>query len=65
MKKVVKREAAVVEKEFSSVFEIIPRRRNRALMAVNVESLMTYWEIGAFLSPRIHSGSWLPWGLTP
>ena len=59
MKKIVKRDAAVVvEKEFSSVFEIISRRRNRALMAVNVESLMTYWEIGAFLSPRIHSGSW-------
>ena len=50
--------AVVVEKEFSSVFELISRRRNRALMAVNVESLMTYWEIGAFLSPRIHSGSW-------
>ena len=27
-------------------------------MSVNVESLLTYWEIGAFLSPRIHSGSW-------
>ena len=44
--------------EFSSVFDLITRRRSRALMAVNVESLMTYWEIGAFLSPRIHSGSW-------
>ena len=50
--------AVVVEKEFSSVFEIISRRRNRVLMAVNVELLMTYWEIGAFLSPRIHAGSW-------
>lgn len=48
----------VVENDFSSVFEIISRRRSRALMAVNVELLMTYWEIGAFLSPRIHSGSW-------
>ena len=27
-------------------------------MSVNVESLLTYWEIGAFLSPRIHSGGW-------
>ena len=59
MKKMVKREKAkVVEADFSSVFEIISRRRNRALMAVNVELLMTYWEIGAFLSPRIHAGSW-------
>ena len=59
MKKMVKRGMAkVVEADFSSVFEIISRRRNRALMAVNVELLMTYWEIGAFLSPRIHAGSW-------
>ena len=48
----------VVDEDFSSVFEIISCRRNRALMAVNVELLMTYWEIGAFLSPRIHAGSW-------
>ena len=59
MKKMAKKEAAkVVDEDFSSVFEIITRRRNRALMAVNVELLMTYWEIGAFLSPRIHAGSW-------
>ena len=48
----------VVDEDFSSVFEIISCRRNRALMAVNVELLMTYWVIGAFLSPRIHAGSW-------
>ena len=59
MKKMAKKEVAkVVDEDFSSVFEIITRRRNRALMAVNVELLMTYWEIGAFLSPRIHAGSW-------
>ena len=59
MKKMAKKEVVkVVDEDFSSVFEIITRRRNRALMAVNVELLMTYWEIGAFLSPRIHAGSW-------
>lgn len=59
MKKVERKAIGrVVKNDFSSVFEIISRRRSRALMAVNVESLMTYWEIGAFLSPRIHSGSW-------
>lgn len=59
MKKIEKRRMAkAVEEDFSSVFEIISRRRNRALMTVNVELLMTYWEIGAFLSPRIHAGSW-------
>ena len=59
MKKMAKRDVAkVVDEDFSSVLEIITRRRNRALMAVNVELLMTNWEIGAFLSPRIHAGSW-------
>ena len=45
------------EKDFAAVLEIITTHRSRALMSVNVESLLTYWEIGAFLSPRIHSGS--------
>ena len=43
------------EKDFSVVLDIITTHRTRALMSVNVESLLTYWEIGAFLSPRIHS----------
>ena len=46
------------EADFASVLGIIATHRSRALMSVNVESLLTYWEIGAFLSPRIHSGSW-------
>ncbi len=46
------------EKDFAAVLGIITTHRARALMSVNVESLLTYWEIGAFLSPRIHSGSW-------
>lgn len=45
------------EKDFADVLGIITAHRARALMEVNVESLLTYWEIGAFLSPRIHSGS--------
>ena len=49
---------AADEKDFAAVLDIITTHRSRALMSVNVESLLTYWEIGAFLSPRIHSGSW-------
>ena len=51
-------EVVADEKDFASVLDIITTHRSRALMSVNVESLLTYWEIGAFLSPRIHSGSW-------
>ncbi len=46
------------EADFTIVLSIIASHRSRALMSVNVESLLTYWEIGAFLSPRIHSGNW-------
>ena len=53
-----KKLAGVDESDFASVLDIITMHRSRALMSVNVESLLTYWEIGAFLSPRIHSGSW-------
>ena len=35
------------EKDFSAVLDIITTHRSRALMSVNVESLLTYWEIGA------------------
>ena len=53
-----KKLAGVDESDFASVLDIITMHRSRALMSVNVESLITYWEIGAFLSLRIHSGSW-------
>lgn len=59
MKKVIDSvTVAADEKDFSAVLTIITTHRSRALMSVNVENLLTYWEIGAFLSPRIHSGSW-------
>ena len=45
---------AADEKDFAAVLDIITTHRSRALMSVNVESLLTYWEIGAFLS--IHRG---------
>ena len=50
--------ATADEADFSSVLGIITSHRSRALMSVNVENILTYWEIGAHLSPRIHSGSW-------
>ena len=41
------------EKDFSAVLDIITTHRSRALMSVNVESLLTYWEIGAFLPSQV------------
>ena len=47
-----------VQPDFAAVFDIISRHRAKAVTAVNIENILTNWEIGAFLSPRIHSGSW-------
>jgi hypothetical protein len=45
------------EKDFAVVLDIITTHRSRALMSVNVESLLTCWETGAFLSPRSEIGT--------
>ena len=54
----MKRADMTEERDFGVIFDIISRRRARALMSVNVENLLTNWEIGAFLSARVHTGSW-------
>jgi len=46
------------DRDFAAVFNVIAQRRARALMSVNVEMLLTNWEVGAFLSQRVHTGSW-------
>lgn len=58
MKRKKTAEVEVLEADFADVMGIITRRRARALMSVNVENLLTNWEIGAFLSARVHTGSW-------
>ena len=55
MKKVIDSlTVAADEKDFSAVLMIITTHRSRALMSVNVENLLTYWEIGAFQIGRAH-----------
>ena len=51
-------EVEVLEADFADVMGIITRRRARALMSVNVENLLTYWEVGAYLSGKIASDGW-------
>ena len=46
------------ESEYQAVFDIIARHRARALNNVNVENLLTNWEIGAFISHRLANSAW-------
>lgn len=44
--------------EFSPVLEIINAHRAKALVSVNVEHLLTNWEIGGYLSAKIKHEGW-------
>lgn len=46
------------EQEYAQVLDIIVRRRVRALNDVNVQNLLTNWEIGAFVSWRLANATW-------
>ena len=48
---------SVSSNEFGAVLEIINAHRAKALVSVNVEHLLTNWEIGGYLSAKIkHEG---------
>lgn len=44
--------------EFGAVLEIINAHRAKALVSVNVEHLLTNWEIGGYLSAKIKHEGW-------
>ena len=44
--------------EFGAVLEIIRVHRANALVSVNVEHLLTNWEIGGYLSAKIKHDGW-------
>jgi len=44
--------------EFGAVLEIIRAHRANALVSVNVEHLLTNWEIGGYLSTKIKYDGW-------
>ena len=55
--KQVKR-VAVSSNEFGAVLEIINAHRAKALVSVNMEHLLTNWEIGGYLSAKIKHEGW-------
>ena len=44
--------------DFAQVLQIIEQRRSQAVQAVNQASLLTAWEVGAFVSDRIKNAAW-------
>ena len=44
--------------DFAQVMQIIEQHRSQAVQAVNHESLLTAWEVGAFVSDRIKNAQW-------
>ena len=50
--------ASVSSNEFGAVLEIINAHRAKALVSVNVEHLLTNWEIGGYLSAKIKREGW-------
>lgn len=44
--------------DFAQVLQIIELRRSQAVQAVNQASLLTAWEVGAFVSDRIKNAQW-------
>ncbi|GHV49082.1 hypothetical protein FACS1894181_06910 [Bacteroidia bacterium] len=43
----------IAAQEFQKVHGIIALHRSRALQTVNIENLLTAWEVGAYVSERL------------
>lgn len=44
--------------DFATILQIIEQNRSQAIQAVNQASLLTAWEVGAFVSHKIKNAGW-------
>ena len=58
MSKEVSTDLIELEKQFAYVDAIINRHRTTAIATVNVESLLTAWEVGRYISIQLKSSRW-------
>ena len=58
MDTMVQTEKIDLEKQFAYVDAIINRHRGSAIAMVNVESLLTAWEVGQYISFQLKSSQW-------
>lgn len=47
-----------IEQQFARIDAIIAAHRNSAIANVNIENLLTYWEIGQFISYQLQHSNW-------
>lgn len=50
--------AVQMTQDFVSILQIIEQNRSQAVMAVNHASVLTAWQVGAFVSERIKNAAW-------
>ena len=53
-----KSQQALLSQDFASVLQIIEQNRSQAVQAINHASVLTAWQVGAFVSVRIKNASW-------
>lgn len=58
MTKAVSSDLIELEKQFAYVDAIINRHRTTAIATVNVESLLTAWEVGRYISVQLKTARW-------
>jgi predicted nuclease of restriction endonuclease-like (RecB) superfamily len=47
-----------IEKDFSEILKLIQNGRSRALSAINVALIDTYWAVGSYLSRKVANAGW-------
>ena len=47
-----------LSQDFASVLQIIEQNRAQAVQAINHASVLTAWQVGAFVSDRIKNAAW-------
>lgn len=47
-----------LEQQFEYVNSLIERHRSSAIAKVNMEALLTYWEVGQYISQHLKSAQW-------
>lgn len=53
-----KAQPMMLSQDFASVLQIIEQNRSQAVQAINHASVLTAWQVGAFVSDRIKNAAW-------
>lgn len=53
-----KNQSVALAHDFASVLHIIEQNRTQAVLAINHASVLTAWQVGAFVSDRIKNAAW-------